>query len=221
MEFFDAKSLDFVTCGIPDTRQPFESAYPFYMLIEISGSVRQHDEDKLSQFLETAMERGLILNGTIAQDQKQAKAFWKLRESISEALSRAGAVYKFDISLPVSLMYDIVEEMRTRFVPQTETSQNVEVCGFGHLGDGNLHLNCTSQRFDPAISASIESFVYEWTAKHRGSVSAEHGLGLMKCDKIHFSKRPELVKLMHQMKQILDPNGILNPYKVLPSHSIS
>lgn len=83
-------------------------------------------------------------------------------------------------------------------------------------GDGNLHLNITSPAKDPALFADIEPFVYEWTAKHRGSISAEHGLGLKKRNYIYYSKPSQAVALMGQIKALLDPKGILNPYKTLP-----
>ncbi|GMP27316.1 hypothetical protein CsSME_00003359 [Camellia sinensis var. sinensis] len=131
-------------------------------------------------------------------------------DGVPEAIMKAGAVYKYDLSLPVEKMYDLVEEMRIRLGPA------VKVVGYGHLGDGNLHLNISLPEYDDTVLAQIEPFVYEWTSKHRGSISAEHGLGLMKANKIHYSKSPESVNLMASIKKLLDPNGILNPYKVLP-----
>ncbi|MQM05947.1 hypothetical protein Taro_038760 [Colocasia esculenta] len=106
-------------------------------------------------------------------------------EGITEALMKAGAVYKYDLSLPLDELYNIVEEMRSRL------GDSAKVLGYGHLGDGNLHLNISTPTYDDNVFAKIEPFVYEWTAKHKGSISAEHGLGLMKADKIHYSKSPE------------------------------
>lgn len=93
--------------------------------------------------------------------------------------------------------------------------------GYGHLGDGNLHLNVSAPQYDDAILGEIEPFVYEWTSKQRGSISAEHGLGLMKAEKIYYSKSTATVELMASMKKMLDPNGILNPYKVIPQSLLS
>lgn len=134
-----------------------------------------------------------------------------LTEGVPEALMKAGAVYKYDLSLPVEKMYDLVEAMRIRLGPAAK------VVGYGHLGDGNLHLNISLPEYDDTVLGLVEPFVYEWTSKYRGSISAEHGLGLMKANKIHYSKSPECVDLMVSIKKLLDPNGILNPYKVLPS----
>jgi len=157
-----------------------------------------------------SMEDGLVSDGVIAQDISQASNFWRIREGISEASVKVGAVYKYDLSIPVEKLYDIVEEMRCRL------GDNAEVLGYGHLGDGNLHLNILSSKYDDSTLAQIEPFVYEWTSSQRGSISAEHGLGLMKAEKIHYSKPPEAVQLMASIKKLLDPNSILNPYKVLP-----
>ncbi|KAL0302143.1 UNVERIFIED_CONTAM: D-2-hydroxyglutarate dehydrogenase, mitochondrial [Sesamum calycinum] len=123
-----------------------------------------------------------------------------MRMGIPEALMKAGAVYKYDLSLPPEKMYDLVEEMRGCL------GAEANVVAYGHLGDGNLHLNISTQQYDDS-----------WTSKHRGSISAEHGLGLMKANKIHYSKSLETVQLMADIKKLLDPNGILNPYKVLPT----
>jgi len=109
-------------------------------------------------------------------------------------------------------LYEIVEEMKKRL----ETFPDVLVTGYGHVSDGNLHLNISNPKWDSRLEQAIEPFVYEWTRDHEGSVSAEHGLRLMKADCIHYSKPKNAVKLMKEIKKTLDPKGILNPYKVLP-----
>ena len=112
-------------------------------------------------------------------------------------------------------MYDLVEDMRARFADTGR--DDVLTHGFGHLGDGNVHMNITSTKgFDPDVEAIIEPFVYEWTQKNRGSISAEHGIGQMKRDVLHMTKSETCVGLMRQLKTLMDPNGILNPYKVVP-----
>ena len=93
----------------------------------------------------------------------------------------------------------------------------IRCVGYGHVGDGNLHLNLTTREYDSNVMNKIEPFVYEWTSKHNGSISAEHGLGFKKRDFMHFSKPDPAIQLMKQIKPIFDPNAILNPYKVLPS----
>ncbi|KAA8547437.1 hypothetical protein F0562_003699 [Nyssa sinensis] len=210
-EFLDGHSMDLVLNHLEGARNPLPpSMHKFYVLIETTGSDESYDKEKLEAFLLRSMEGGLISDGVLAQDINQASSFWRIREGIAEALTKAGAVYKYDLSLPVDKMYDLVEEMRIRLGPAAK------VVGFGHIGDGNLHLNISIPQYDDAILAQIEPFVYEWTSKHRGSISAEHGLGLMKANKIYYSKSPETVQVMASIKKMLDPNRILNPYKVIP-----
>ncbi|GAB2227358.1 hypothetical protein Droror1_Dr00009176 [Drosera rotundifolia] len=210
-EFLDSQSMDLVLNHLEGARNPLPpSLHNFYALIETTGNDESYDKEKLQAFLMASMENGLISDGVIAQDINQASSFWRIREGVPEALMRAGAVYKYDLSLPLEKMYDLVEQMRMRL------GDSAKVVGYGHMGDGNLHLNISASQYDDAILAQIEPFVYEWTSMHRGSISAEHGLGLMKANEIHYSKSTEVVQVMASIKKLLDINGILNPYKVLP-----
>ncbi|CAI5963583.1 unnamed protein product [Closterium sp. NIES-64] len=227
-EFFDRSSLQMVLKHNEGTRDPLpDGEYPFYVLIETSGSNPDHDRTKLDAFLEGVMEAGAVEDGTVAHDSTQAAAIWHLREGVAEALQRAGAVYKYDLSVPVSQLYGLVDEMRSRL-----EGSAAQVVGYGHLGDGNLHLNISAPTYDDKLLERIEPFVYEWVAGRQGSVSAEHGLGLMKANAIHYSKDPQAplalthrvcrvhgmqVAVMKRVKALFDPNGILNPYKLLPS----
>ncbi|KNC81587.1 D-2-hydroxyglutarate dehydrogenase, mitochondrial [Sphaeroforma arctica JP610] len=214
VEFLDDSCMDVIQTNLPGGTNPLSANYPFYFLVETSGSNNDHDTEKLNKYLESVIESGVCVDGTVAMDTTQQKALWAIREEISGALLGDGYVYKYDISLPVSKMYDIVEDMRKRCEGLT-----VRVCGYGHIGDGNLHLNITSKEYNPELLAKIEPYVYEYTAGENGSVSAEHGLGYMKSKCIHYSKSPAAVTLMHQIKSLFDPKGILNPYKLLPPNS--
>ncbi|KAG7509716.1 D-2-hydroxyglutarate dehydrogenase, mitochondrial [Solea senegalensis] len=184
---------------------------PFYVVIETSGSDSTHDGEKLQNFLEEAMNLSMVADGTVATEDSKIKALWSMRERVTEALTHEGYTYKYDISLPVEQIYQLVTDMRTHLGDQAKS-----VVGYGHVGDGNVHLNVTSPAKDPALVAAIEPFVYEWTAKRQGSVSAEHGLGLKKRNYIYYSKPSQAVALMGNIKAMLDPKGILNPYKTLP-----
>ncbi|GJU47932.1 D-2-hydroxyglutarate dehydrogenase, mitochondrial isoform X1 [Tanacetum coccineum] len=216
-EFLDAQAMNLVLQHLDSVRNPLPSSiYNFYVLIETTGSNESSDKEKLEAFLLHAMETGLVSDGAIAQDSSHASSFWHIREGIPEALQKAGAVYKYDLSIPVEKMYDLVEDMRLRL-----GNDRANVVGYGHLGDGNLHLNVSAPKYDDDILAKIEPFVYEWTSRHRGSISAEHGLGLMKAEKIYYSKSSETVQLMASIKRLLDPNDVLNPYKVIPPSLLS
>ncbi|XP_047466940.1 D-2-hydroxyglutarate dehydrogenase, mitochondrial [Mugil cephalus] len=189
------------------------SECPFYIVIETSGSDVAHDEQKLHNFLEEAMTSLLVTDGTVATEDSKINALWSMRERVTEALTHDGYVYKYDISLPVERIYQLVTDMRERLGDRAKS-----VVGYGHVGDGNLHLNITSPAKDPALLAAIEPFVFEWTASCKGSVSAEHGLGLKKRNYIYYSKPSQAVTLMGDIKAMLDPKGILNPYKTLPDN---
>lgn len=186
---------------------------PFYIVIETSGSDPDHDSQKLHNFLEEAMTSLLVADGTVATEDSKIKALWSMRERVTEALTHDGFTYKYDISLPVERLYQLVTDMRRHLGNHARS-----VVGYGHVGDGNLHLNITSPTKDPALLASIEPFVFEWTAKCHGSISAEHGLGLKKRNYIYYSKSRPAVALMGNIKTLLDPKGILNPYKTLPDN---
>ncbi|XP_063647872.1 D-2-hydroxyglutarate dehydrogenase, mitochondrial isoform X4 [Pan troglodytes] len=211
-EFMDAVCMQLVGRHLHLASPVQES--PFYVLIETSGSNAGHDAEKLGHFLEHVLGSGLVTDGTMATDQRKVKMLWALRERITEALSRDGYVYKYDLSLPVERLYDIVTDLRARLGPHAK-----HVVGYGHLGDGNLHLNVTAEAFSPSLLAALEPHVYEWTAGQQGSVSAEHGVGFRKRDVLGYSKPPGALQLMQQLKALLDPKGILNPYKTLPSQA--
>eukprot|EP00250_Pteridium_aquilinum_P011028 c19791_g1_i2 orf=792-1811(+) len=214
IEFLDRRALDMVLDHSAGSRDPLpDSKQDFYLLVETTGSCQNHDREKLDNFLESCLENGLVADGVVAQDSQQFTSFWGLREGVTEALSKAGAVYKYDLSIPVPYLYNIVEDLQKRL------GDLAIVTGFGHLGDGNLHLNISAPKYDDKLLLLIEPFVYEWTASHKGSVSAEHGLGFMKADAIYYSKPPETVQWMAKFKKLFDCNGILNPYKVLPASS--
>jgi len=211
-EFLDAGSLE-VTRENLGLKSPLQSDYPFYMLIETSGSKSEHDEEKLQDFLENLMSNGSVLDGTVASSpSRQSQEIWGLRERIAEALKKDGYNYKYDISLPLTSFYTCVDDMKTRLGDDV-----IRCVGYGHVGDGNLHLNVTTPEYDKDVMAKIEPFVYEWTSRYNGSISAEHGLGFKKRNYMHFSKSGSAIDIMHQLKPIFDPKGILNPYKVLPS----
>ncbi|XP_041667997.1 D-2-hydroxyglutarate dehydrogenase, mitochondrial isoform X2 [Cheilinus undulatus] len=180
---------------------------------ETSGSDATHDGEKLHNFLDEAMTASLVIDGTVATEDSKIKALWSMRERVTEALTHDGFTYKYDISLPLERLYQLVTDMREHLGDRAKS-----VVGYGHVGDGNLHLNITSPAKDPALLAAIEPFVYEWTASCQGSISAEHGLGLKKRNYIYYSKPSQAVALMGDIKAMLDPKGILNPYKTLPDN---
>lgn len=129
---------------------------------------------------------------------------------IAEGLLMNGYCFKYDVSIPLDEYYKLVEVMRERL---KQNEKVTSVSGYGHIGDCNLHFTVTCDRYDEGLKNEIEPFIYEWVSERKGSVSAEHGLGLKKNNHIHYSKSPESVELMKQIKRIVDPKLLLNPQK--------
>lgn len=214
-EFLDSLSLDIVL-NVHNITHPLSGKYPFYVLIETQGSNAEHDKEKLNMFLERVLNNNMTPDGTIAQDEKQAHSLWKLREDIPESLGRVGKVYKYDLSLPLDSMYQLVEEMKMKL----EDRKDIQVVGYGHLGDSNLHLNIIEPVYNESTLSVIEPFVYEFASVRSGSISAEHGIGQMKNNVLFYSRSLIEIGIMKKIKEILDPNGIMNPYKVIPTEEI-
>lgn len=219
-EFMDAQSVAVAT-KLPHVRHPMGGGddKSCYVLIETAGSVAEHDRAKLDRFVRDASEAGLATDSVIAENRDETDALWMLRESLPAAVLMAGADgghLKYDISLPLASFYDIVTDARKR------VEGKAEVFGWGHIGDGNLHLNVAipDKSNAGAVKVLLEPWVYEWVQGKRGSVSAEHGLGQMKMDAIHYSKDDVAVDLMQSLKEIFDPHAIMNPYKFLPRPKI-
>ncbi|GMM28486.1 D-lactate dehydrogenase [Martiniozyma asiatica (nom. inval.)] len=208
-------------CQEDDTGIDSVPEYPFYVLIETSGSNKEHDDEKLEGFLERIMEDEVVADGTVSQDESQLRTLWYWRESVSEASQQFGGVYKYDVSLPLSSMYSLVEAVKERLISldllSTEDSSKpvYDAVGYGHIGDGNLHLNVAVREYTKDVEKALEPFVYEFIQKHNGSISAEHGLGFQKKNYIGYSKSETEIKLMKQLKEKYDPKGILNPYKYI------
>jgi (R)-2-hydroxyglutarate---pyruvate transhydrogenase len=215
---------------------PLEEEYPFYCLIETSGSNSDHDGEKLQNFLEYVMGEGIVSDGVLAQDQTQINELWSCREGLPEACAHWGGVYKYDLSLPISSLYDLVNDTRSRLseaglIGEDDSHPVVDAVGWGHMGDSNLHLNVVTRRYDKEVEKQLEPFIYEAVKKQNGSISAEHGLGIAKKPYIGYSRSETMIRLMKQIKELYDPvsfsisllllrltqfkNGIMNPYKYI------
>ena len=208
-ELMDAGSQSLVQ-RVRGGKQPLDDEHPFYCLIETSGSNGEHDYEKLEKFLEDVMGKEIISDGVVAQDETQLKALWSWREGIPECLGHWGGTYKYDVSIPLSEMYQLVEDVQARMneaglVGDTDEYPVVGVVGYGHMGDSNLHLNLAVRRYDPAVEAILEPYVYEWIAERKGSISAEHGLGIAKKSFIGYSRDETTIGLMKQIKDLYDP----------------
>jgi D-2-hydroxyglutarate dehydrogenase len=220
-EFMDKEAMKNLNKNI-GLANPFESSISkdcvFYCLVETHGACEEHDKNKIENFFSKLISSNLCSDAIIAQNKSQFNSIWSLRERLPESLTKDGYNYKYDISLPLDRYYDLVIDLRKRLNDSKAKNVYKTVTGYGHVGDGNLHINITSEKYDDNLFNLLEPYIFEWTKQNQGSISAEHGLGLKKRDYIYYSKSRESVDLMKSLKMILDPKMILNPYKTLPQH---
>jgi FAD/FMN-containing dehydrogenase len=186
---------------------PISQDYPLYVLLESAAP-----RERLEQALEDAINAGEVVDAVLASSQTQARALWKIREATGEFPLRMTPL-NFDVSLPIGQIGDFAELCRQRLEQRWPGNRSVY---FGHIGDSNLHLtvDCDSLP-QPAPVLEIEELVYTAIGELGGSVSAEHGIGLLKREFLHHSVSHEARQAMQQLKDCYDPNGILNPGKIL------
>ena len=157
-EFFDGDSLELVVKHLKDSgaRDPLSEHFPFYVLIETSGSNEAHDAEKLGMFLERGLEGGLFQDAVLATDLSKVQQLWTIREGIPESLIREGYCYKYDISFPIRVVLDIVPILKERLA---KVDPEARVLAYGHIGDANLHLNVVTPEFREEVYRAIEPFV--------------------------------------------------------------
>jgi FAD/FMN-containing dehydrogenase len=218
LEFIPRLALEMVLRHIPGTRDPFQSVYPHYLLIEaVSGSEDGRLQREVEQLLGQAADAELILDATVAQSPAQAEALWHLRESIPDAQKPEGVSVKHDVSLPIHLVPQFVKEA-SRLVE--EEVPGIRVVAFGHVGDGNVHFNL-SQPIDMERAQyarhrdRLSHLVHELAMSMGGSFSAEHGIGQLKRDELRRYRSEVELQVMRKIKAALDPSGLMNPGKVL------
>jgi FAD/FMN-containing dehydrogenase len=217
-EFMPRIALEFVTRNIPGARDPFAASHPWYVLLEISaasadgGAVRE-----MEAILNSASEQGIILDAVVAASVGQARDLWRLREGISEAQKPEGGNIKHDVSVPVAR---IAEFVALANAAMEKLCPGCRPLALGHLGDGNVHYNIAQpigmdrQRF-LALRDAVGNAVHDIVAGLDGSISAEHGIGRLKRSSLVRYKSAVEIELMRGIKNLFDPNGIMNPGKVL------
>ena len=215
-ELMHRQGFDFLSEALPHLRTPFDTPPEWTILIDIGAPEALDLDTKFSQFLDHAISSSLVLDGWIAQSDKQASEFWNLRESIPVANRAIGAISSHDISLPLSKLPEFIERAETVVNKLGQFRINC----FGHAGDGNLHYNvyppkggnkADYQNQAPAIMQAIHDLVHEMA----GSISAEHGIGRLKADDLEKYGDPAKLAAMRAIKSALDPLGIMNPGAVL------
>ena len=212
-------ALGLVDRHMPHLRVPLWADHPYCVLLENSDSESEaHARTQFEHLLESAFEDGIVSDAVVAESLQQAHQLWHIRESIPLAQAEEGLNIKHDISIPVSLIPAFCAE--TDALLQREIP-GVRLVNFGHLGDGNLHYNVQAPAHgDPATflrerEARVNTLVFDQVHRFGGSISAEHGVGSLKADKLVQYKDPVALGLMRNIKQALDPHNILNPGRVL------
>jgi D-lactate dehydrogenase (cytochrome) len=210
-------ALEFAIKHAPMCRDPLTGSHAWYVLLELSSQARDGLRVQMEEILAAGAERTLVEDATIAASLEQNSAFWLLRHHIADTQKYEGGSIKHDVSVPVNAVPDFIAEATAAVEAMIPGCRPVP---FGHLGDGNIHYNVSQP-----IGADRASFLARWdavndavfavVAKLGGSISAEHGIGIMKRALLPEVKDPVAYELMRSFKRLLDPNGILNPGKVL------
>jgi D-lactate dehydrogenase (cytochrome) len=216
-ELMARNGIEAVLTHAAGTRDPLSDKHPWYVLIEMSSQAKSGLRTALEEILAEGLERGLIADATICDSLDQAKAFWRIRELFGEVQRHEGGSIKHDVSVPIAAVPAFIAEASAAVVKLIPGARPM---AFGHLGDGNIHYNVSQP-----VGADTEKFLERWdevntvvfavVRKFGGSISAEHGIGVMKRDLLPSVKDPVAYELMRTLKKTLDPNNILNPGKVL------
>ena len=212
-EFFSHEAMGHVLAH-SDVGAPFETEAPFYALLEYEATSEAVTDDAMTIF-EQCVEHGWVLDGVISQSETQAANLWRLREGISESIAPR-TPYKNDISVIVSKVPEFLTEIDAVV---NEHYPDFEIIWFGHIGDGNLHLNILKpENLDNESFFSkceqVNKWVFDIVKRHGGSVSAEHGVGLVKKDYLHYTRSEADISIMKGIKAVFDPNGVMNPGKI-------
>lgn len=215
-ELISAEALAFLAETQPDLRQPFDVAPEWAVLTELGMGPGGDPEGQLGTIFERAAESGLVLDGRVAQGERQRADFWALREAIPHANRRIGAIASHDISLPLSEIPGFIEECGER----VRKMLPCRISAFGHLGDGNLHYNIfppEGETRDAYLdkASDVTRLVYDMVAACGGSFSAEHGVGRAKSGELERYADPAKLAAMRSIKAALDPHGIMNPGAVI------
>ena len=216
-ELIPRAGLDLALAHIPGTIDPLAKPHPWYVLLEMSSSQTESGlRGLLERLLAGVLEEGLVADGVIAESGAQARELWRIREAIVEAQLFSGSI-KHDVSVPVSRVAEFIIRASTGV---SERLPGIRPIAFGHVGDGNIHFNLTQpERADTAAYLGrwqeFNDIVHGVVRELRGSISAEHGVGMMKCEEITHYKSAVEIELMRRVKRALDPANIMNPGKVV------
>ncbi|HLK71147.1 MAG TPA: FAD-binding oxidoreductase [Steroidobacteraceae bacterium] len=211
-------AIELTARHIAGVTDPLGEPHPWYVLCELSSAGQEPLGELLQQLLTGAAERGLLVDAVLATSERVRAAFWRLRETVPEAQRLDGASIKHDISVPITSLAAFIDEAGSWVRSQVPEAQ---LFCYGHAGDGNLHFNlhcpgnATVRAEFLGREAQIRRAIHELVARYHGSISAEHGIGVLKREELARYADPAALAAMRAIKQALDPRGIMNPGKVL------
>jgi len=221
-EIMARMAFDFTIKHTDGARDPLTAKYPWYTLVDVSTSDSQDAADAMMQsLLEDAFEQGVVEDAVIAKSQSEIDELWHMRNTMSEAQKPEGGSIKHDVSVPVSSVPAFLHEADAAVM---KAVPDARICAFGHIGDGNIHYNISQpEGADKAAFLArwgeVNKIVHAIVLSHGGSISAEHGIGRLKRDELADIRQPIEIDLMQRIKQAFDPEGIMNPDKVLKSRT--
>jgi FAD/FMN-containing dehydrogenase len=217
-EYLSRRSLELVLRHVEGAHDPLDSAAAHYLLLELaSADAGEALREKLTRVLEAGLAEGEILDGTLADSEARRRSLWLLRERVPEAERREGGSVKHDVSVRIARIPELV----ARAEPELARVAAHRLSIYGHIGDGNLHVNVLPppgqgiDAFRAAHGAAVSTCVHDLAAAMGGSFSAEHGVGVLKVQELARYEQPAALSLMRTLKGALDPHGIMNPGKLL------
>ncbi|MFM2289367.1 MAG: hypothetical protein RL684_2510, partial [Pseudomonadota bacterium] len=210
-------ALDLVRRHVPGNTPPFAEAPPWSVLCELASPALEPLAEHLQAVLGDAFATGIASDAVLASSETQRLALWAVRENVPEAQRRGGPGLRHDISVPVAMIPRFIDEAGAQLARMMPSATLV---AYGHLGDGNLHFNLNwfagaAEGEVAAAEPAVRRYVHDLVATYGGSFSAEHGVGQSKREELQRYGSPVGLSMMRAIKQALDPNGIMNPGKLL------
>jgi len=198
--------------GAPGIRAPLAGRHGMYVLLETQGADPESDTRRFERFMEACLAAGILEDAALAQSHEDARAFWAVRDATAEFSALMGERTEFDLGLPIARIGACTAALEATLKARWPAALTVF---YGHLGDGNIHLQVATPGTSPHPGHAIEDLAYAVMRDHGGTVTAEHGLGTLKAPYLGHCRSAAEIALMRRLKAALDPQGILNPGKVL------